>query len=229
MFYRAGTQPNPVVHVKHGWFDNIAALKEFLAEFNQIMHDSRRTSSEWYEHLKFSGDFGSVSLKWPLLKLAFFVKVKPTDAEPLYYSTQESSGLNVIGKYTVQQLNELINNAKIVAPLEKPVPKKDNSKPKQEGISLKIVHNSVTKGVGAVSDLHINTNGDIKLKVRTVNEVHFEVEQRTSPLLFKQLEDIVVYSKHAKQIPELDKECEENSFNLKYLKNGKGTSYYYHF
>ncbi len=181
------------MEVRYGWFDNVPALKEFLSAFNQIMQENSKIPDVNPEN--------------------YFVKVKPIDADPIYYSEHDTKGFTVIDYNTVKRLNNLINEAPIV-------PSNQNSE-HFEGIKLDVIYHPLS----VWAHLYITPEGDIDLHMWTMNKHPIDVKMRTSPKLFKQLEEIIVYSKHSKPVPELDEDGRDiyfsRVFQLNYNLNGK--------
>lgn len=197
--YRVGTKPHPIFEAQRRWFDTLAVLKDFLTEFDQIMNDNSKVQDK-VSH--------------------FFVKIKPRDSAPAYYSTYQTSGLNVIDENTATRLKDLISKAKLDTA--------EDEEQNFEGIFIKIIHHSPYES----ANIFVGTNGDIKFRVcLAASRLFFTLKTRSSPELFKQLEEVAVYSKHVKQIPELEikdepeQEVSFNSiFNLQYKVNGKSKS-----
>lgn len=146
---------------------------------------------------------------------SFFVKIKPIDADPTYYSMIDSSPHHILDRNTPDKLLDLINKAEIVAP---PHEKSDLF----EGISIQVIRHAVS----VWSNIYITPDGDIDLNA--FNKIGIKLRMRSSPELFKQLEEVIVYSKHAKPVLELDEEYLKDHdiyfnrvFDVKYTMNGK--------
>jgi hypothetical protein len=141
-----------------------------------------------------------------------YVKVKPKNASPLHYSTSVLQGMTAMDEDTIKQLQEWIIKAKIVASVP------SGRTTYTDGISLNI------HGAGPWADLFMHPNGDLNLTMWTASYVPIEFHIRTSPDVFAQLEEVLVYSKHTKSLksPEdIKKVLYYNEFDTQYLRNGK--------
>jgi hypothetical protein len=143
-----------------------------------------------------------------------YVKVKPKNASPLHYSTSVIQGMTAMDEDTIKRLQEWIIKAKIVAPAP------SGSTTDTDGISLNI-HGQA----GTWADLFMHPNGDLNLTMWTASSVPIEFHICTSPDVFAQLEEVLVYSKHTKSLKSLEETDKrhiiDDEFDMQYLRNGK--------
>lgn len=148
---------------------------------------------------------------------SFFLKIEHEDPDlPQYYANITSDIFKKI--HVFDELMALIDEAKFVMP-EKAI--RDDI----DGISLNVHHLHMS------AQIFINSDGDINAIIGTRNKVSIEFQTRTSPALFTQLADIVVYTKHKNQIDELKSMSELHKtaknitlFDLQCTVNEKSTS-----
>lgn len=152
----------------------------------------------------------------PAVNELIFVKVTSDNNTPSSYSTVEHDKYIAIDGGAGERLRELILNIKITSP-------KPRSSSHGDGIWLYI--NYAMNGIHANTDIYVHPDGDITLK--TSNKLIFELEIRTSPTVFKQLEEVIVYSKHSNTIKfavERNEPEHTTDFDLAYVKDGKSRS-----
>lgn len=121
---------------------------------------------------------------------SFFMKIQPYDSPATYYSKLPCDKFTVVDHNAVDRLMKLIDNANFVMPERA---QRDDI----DGVSLIVDQGQMR------TELFINADGDINAIIETRNQVPIEFQTRTSPALFKQLAEIIVYNKHKKGLEEL--------------------------
>lgn len=201
MYLSGSKSDGDQAELKNGWFNSLSDLNTFLTDFNNILCEN-----------------DDQKLRGRGLRI-FSVKIQPVNGPATIYSTDEYENRRRIHNDTADRLNLLLMSANFVM-----ASNEDDNRFNFDGISLKIQYNGLWPD-RTFCDVFINSDGDINASIKTRNEQRINFQTRTSPALFKQLEEIVIYSKHKTQLQELNNEDAAEHFysvfDLRYKLNGK--------